>query len=183
MTPSDREPSSDKDLVQAAQRGDIRAFETLIHRYDKRVLSIALRFSHNSDDAKDIYQDVFMRVHRGLGKFEFQSEFSTWLYRVTTNVCLSHSASAKKKSESQRENSMAENFSEPKTHGPELRLYLQEALTTLSPNQKIAFVLKHDEGYDIKEIAAMMDCAEGTVKRHLFNAIERLRRVLKDVSI
>ncbi len=136
---------------------------------------MALHFSHNADDAKDIYQEIFMRVFRALPKFEFKSEFSTWLYRIATNVCLSHSTTASKSPEL-----FDETVIEPRTPSPELGLYVQDALAALSPNQKMAFVLKHHEGYEIKEIAVIMECAEGTVKRHLFNAAERLRRVLKD---
>jgi GT2 family glycosyltransferase len=86
-----------------------RAFETLVHRHDKRILAMVLRFSRNSDDAKDLYQEIFMRVFRALPKFEFKSEFSTWLYRIATNVCLSHStmtASTRQHCDSQTEKVM-----------------------------------------------------------------------------
>ena len=80
----------DVDLVRKAQQGDILAFEQLVYRHDKKVLSIAARYVTSADDAKDIYQEVFLRVYRGLKKFRFKSEFSTWVHRITVNVCLTH---------------------------------------------------------------------------------------------
>ena len=88
--------SQESYLILNAQKGDSAAFEELIYRYDKNVLSIALRFVKNNDDAKDIYQEVFLRVFRGLKNFKFKSEFSTWLYRITTNVCLTYKQKQKK---------------------------------------------------------------------------------------
>ncbi len=88
---------SDTELIRSAQKGDMDAFEQLGYRHDKEVFSIAARYVNRAEDAKDIYQEVFLRVYRGLQKFRFQSEFSTWLYRITTNVCLTHRNHRKKK--------------------------------------------------------------------------------------
>ncbi|GJQ21347.1 MAG: hypothetical protein HBSIN02_17020 [Bacteroidia bacterium] len=89
---------SDTDLILRAKDGDMAAFEQLVHRYDSHVLSMAASFVNNAEDAKDIYQEVFLRVYRGLRKFELRSEFSTWLYRIATNVCLSHRSRRKRNS-------------------------------------------------------------------------------------
>src|SRR6516225_4035880 len=80
----------DTEVIREAQSGDSSAFDELVYRYDRHVLSIAARYVNQAEDAKDIYQEVFLRVYRGLKKFERRSEFSTWLYRITTNVCLTH---------------------------------------------------------------------------------------------
>ena len=85
----------EKELIIKAQQGDQIAFEELIYNYDRSVLSIAMKYVGDSDDAKDIYQEVFIRVFRGLKKFEFRSEFSTWLFRITTNVCLTYKTKKK----------------------------------------------------------------------------------------
>ena len=87
----------EKELILKAQKGNITAFEQLIYNYDKKVLSLALKYVKNEDDAKDIYQDVFIRVFRGINKFQFKSEFSTWLYRIATNVCLTHKTKISKR--------------------------------------------------------------------------------------
>ena len=83
---------SDNDLIIEARNGNNTAFSNLFYRYDKKVFSIAAQYFQSSDDAKDVYQEVFIRVYKGLKKFEFRSEFSTWLFRVTTNVFVNHKA-------------------------------------------------------------------------------------------
>ena len=72
---------SDTDLINKAQDGDESAFNELVCRYDRNVLALTLKYVNDRDDAKDIYQEVFLRVFRGLKNFKFKSEFSTWLYR------------------------------------------------------------------------------------------------------
>ena len=86
----------DLELIQRAKRGDMGAFEELVFRYDRQVLTIAARHVQSSEDAKDIYQEVFLRVHRSLPKFQLRSQFSTWLFRITTNVCLTHRSRRKR---------------------------------------------------------------------------------------
>jgi len=76
------------ELIQKARAGDMSAFELLVYRHDQHVLSIVAGFAANAEDAKDLYQEVFIRVYRGLSSFRFQSEFATWLHRIATNVCL-----------------------------------------------------------------------------------------------
>ena len=78
------------ELIKNAQYGDMASFEKLIYSYDRNVLSLAYSYINDQDDAKDIYQEVFLRVFKGLKKFEFRSEFSTWLYRITVNVALTY---------------------------------------------------------------------------------------------
>ena len=79
---------SDNELIIKAQNGEVLALEELIYRYDKMVLRIAMKYTGDSDDAKDIYQEVFIRVYKNLSGFQFKSEFSTWLFRIATNVCI-----------------------------------------------------------------------------------------------
>ena len=77
-------------LVRNAQAGDRLAFEELVHRYDRDVLRLALNLVHRSEDARDIYQESFLRVYRNLHRFRFECSFYTWLYRIVTNVALDH---------------------------------------------------------------------------------------------
>lgn len=184
--------SNDHELIAYARDGDVGAFEQLVHRYDKQVFSIAARYVNCADDAKDIYQEVFLRVFKGLKNFRMQSEFSTWLYRVTTNVCLTHQSQRKKRIYSQLEN---EEESEPQTmsnvqaynvspdeqaHASDISSRVEYALGVLSPQQKLVFTLRHYQGYKLREIALMMKCTEGTVKRYLFTATQRMRGELRE---
>ncbi len=189
--------TTEKEIILKAQKGDSKAFEELVYLYDRQVLSIAASFRNNEDDAKDIYQEVFVRVYKGLKNFQFKSEFSTWLFRITKNVCITHYSQKKKESnvDSLDKNIYAEDdetsFSDTINSGlstddfllnDELSENINYAIETLPKQQKYAFVLKHFENLKIKEIAKMMQCNEGTVKRYLFNASAKLRKQLKEFS-
>jgi RNA polymerase sigma-70 factor (ECF subfamily) len=193
-----RDPKAlnDTELVRSAQQGDMNAFEQLVYRHDKEVFAIAARYVNRAEDAKDIYQEVFLRVYRGLSKFRFQSEFSTWLYRITTNVCLTHQDRRKKNfpllhdydpdgdaadSRSLSASSDPGNSSDQQTLNSEISQRVQQALSVLSPQQKLVFTLRHYEGYKLKEIAGMISCSEGAVKKYLFTATQRMRQQLRDL--
>jgi len=176
---------SDNELIIKSQNGDVLAFEELIYRYDKMVLRLAFKFTNDSDDAKDIYQEVFIKVYKGLANFQFKSEFSTWLFRITSNVCITFKRSKQKVNNfsiDHSEDSLTSNIPDEESNSPE-SIYLNSefgeklnnALETLSPNQKMSFLLKHLEGYKIREIADMMNFKEGTVKKYLFDAVRRLK--------
>jgi RNA polymerase sigma-70 factor (ECF subfamily) len=187
--------TSDTDLILRAQGGDIAAFEELVFRHDRQVLSIAARYVLRADDAKDIYQETFMRVYRGLQNFRFQSDFSTWLFRITVNVCISHRRGARKEPHLP----LAEAGGETDERGQEVTApdegpgpeqlavasdiadHVRTALDTLSPQQRTVFTLRHYEQLSLKEIADAMGCSVGTVKRYLFTATSRLRQQLQYV--
>lgn len=193
---SERTEVDDRSLIVSAKEGNVVAFEQLVQKYDRKVFSIASMYVQSAEDAKDIYQEVFVRVYKGLRKFEFRSEFSTWLYRIATNVCLTHRARNKRHAHS----SLDDTHDEDEGHGSrvgdtlveeqttdqtmvntEISTNVERALGSLSPRQKMVFTLRHYEGHKLKEIAAMMNCSEGTVKKYLFTATEKMRMRLKDL--
>jgi RNA polymerase sigma-70 factor, ECF subfamily len=187
---------SDTELILKIQEGEDSAFEQLVYRYDMHVLSIALKYSGDNDDAMDIYQEVFIRAYKGLKKFRFQSEFSTWLFRVTTNVCLTYKSKQKKRerlslsyTDEEEQNSIVNNLRSEESDDPEIVLDNSEiiknvklAVNRLTAKQKYCFTLKYLEGYKLREIAVMMDCKEGTVKKYLFDAVRKVREFLKEYS-
>src|ERR1700688_1748729 len=83
-------PTEERALIERAQGGDREAFEDLVHRYDRDVLRIALNILHKSEDARDVYQEAFLKIYRNLNRFRFECSFYTWMYRIVTNVCLDH---------------------------------------------------------------------------------------------
>lgn len=193
---SDLVKTSDNELVARAQKGERSAFEELVYRYDKKVLSIANSFTNDSDDAQDIYQEVFLRIYRALPDFRFKSQFSTWLYRIAMNVCLSHkkriTGSSQTRIDGVPERDLAEEHAgsasvarpvspDQYAHNREILTHVERAIESLSPQEKLVFTLKHFEGYKLREIASMMECGEGTVKRYLFSAVEKLRKKLRRV--
>ena len=187
--------TEDSELIQRSRLGDMTAFEQLVHKHDKQVLSIAARYVTSAEDAKDIYQEVFIRVFRGLKGFRMRSEFATWLHRITVNCCLTHKSrrtrhvhvSLDGDSDGDDQDAHAVELSttdqptDQQSMNMEIRHYVQEALESLSPKQRLVFTLKHYEGYKLREIAVMMKCTEGTVKRYLFLATHQLRARLKEV--
>jgi len=182
----------ENELIIQAQRGNVLAFEQLVQLHDRQVLSLALSLMRNEEDAKDIYQEVFIRVYKALPKFRMDSRFSTWLHRIVTNVCLTHRSRRKRyeyaslDQETEGTRPLAETLpdkssSDSRTLNTEITEHVQEAMHALSPQQKLVFSLRHFEGYKLREIATMMNCAEGTVKKYLFTATERLRGQLREV--
>lgn len=187
--------ANDQTLILQAQRGDMAAFETLVQRYDKRVLAMAMSYVGDPDDAKDVYQEIFLRVYRALPRFEYRSKFSTWLYRIVVNVCNTHHTRRSRwksvsldrgAGEEASEGSLvdviaADESTDGRLMATELSEQIGQALGSLSPRQRLVFILRHYHGFKIREIASMMDCAQGTVKRHLFTATHKLRDQLAEI--
>ena len=185
---------TDRELILCAQGGDVNAFEELVQRYDRRILSLAFSYTRNSDDAKDIYQETLIRAYKSIRKFEMRSEFSTWLYRIATNVCIRFKSTRRRyldvfrAGEGRRDDDpdaahQPDTPSSRTTEGEYLRAELgrqiERALSRLSPMQRFVFTMKHYEGYKLREIAAMAECSEGNVKKHLYEAVRRLQKELE----
>ncbi len=191
-TESGQEKMTDRELVLQAQNGDADAFEKLVERYDRRVLSLAFSFTRNSDDAKDIYQETLIRAFNSIKKFKMKSEFSTWLYRIASNVCISFKYRQRKSMDMFRQNLREDeeamdsqplagnsNSVEGDFIRAELAKQIERALGKLSPMQRLVFTMKHYEGYLLREIASLANCTEGTVKKHLYVAVRRLQEELR----
>jgi RNA polymerase sigma-70 factor (ECF subfamily) len=178
------------ELISRAQNGDQVAFAELVQQHDRAVFALLARFVRSADDAKDLYQEILIKVYRGLPGFRFQSEFSTWLHRITVNTCLSH-RDRKRADGSQHESaSIALEDEDPPSpeatpdeaaEASDTARRIQQAMQTLSPQQRMVFTLRHYEGRSMKEIAAMLRCTEGTAKRYLFDATRRMRGELGDL--
>lgn len=183
---------TDMELIEQSNAGSISAFEQLMYRYDKEVLTIAARFTSSADDAKDIYQETFIRVFHGLPKFRRESSFSTWIFRIATNVCLSYRQKKRRtefvpfsdggEEEGGRLSAVSSDETDALLRKSEISQKIDEGLARLSPQQRLVFTLRHYSDYKIKDIAVLMECAEGTVKKYLFEAMQRMRTHLHDVA-
>ena len=189
--------SEEHGLVRNAQAGDRVAFEELVHRYDREVLRLALNLVHRAEDARDIYQESFLRVYRNLHRFRFECSFYTWLYRIVTNVALDHLRRRTSRREDQApvpeeadggtrdffdrqpEPSAAAN-PEKRLLGEELGRHIQEAMKRLSPRERMVFELKHNQGLRLRAIGDMLGTSEETAKNSLFRATRKLRATLGD---
>lgn len=186
-------------LVRKAQEGDRLAFDELVRRYDREVLRLALNLVHRAEDARDIYQESFLRVYRNLHRFRFECSFYTWLYRITTNVALDYlrrrtshredqapvlpdetEGSTRDFFDRQPESSAASN-PEQSLFGREIGERIQEAMKTLSPRERTVFEMKHYQGLRLRAIGEFLGTSEETVKNSLFRATRKLRASLDSV--
>lgn len=187
---------AERSLIKAAQRGDQQAFTVLVHRHDRRVLGIALRILQSRDDAKDAYQETFLKAYRKLGTFRFQCRFHTWLYRITTNTCLDQL----RKRKSRREYGVFERVeaagrsplqlaadSRPSScpdkmlGSGEITRKIAAAMERLSPRERVVFVLRHYEGMRLRKIGQACGMSEDAAKQCLFRATRKMRKELQDV--
>jgi RNA polymerase sigma-70 factor (ECF subfamily) len=190
------EAISETSLIRAAQEHDHDAFEQLVRLYDRSVLRVALNILRSEDEARDAYQEVFLRTYRNLRGFRFQCSFHTWLYRIATNVCLDflRRKGARKEQilgddgehsgttvfERAADGSPASNPDRVLTQ-TEMGREIADALGTLTPKERVVFELKHYEGLRLRAIGEMLSISEEAAKNSLFRATRKLRTALKDV--
>ena len=180
----------DAKLVEQFQQGDKSVFDKLVVRYHDRTYRLAQRFVPNSEDALDITQDAFIRAYQGLSDFKRKSQFYSWLYRITVNLCIDflrknarrEMMSYTLESDDLPMMNIADLSLRPPTQAvedKELLIYLRKAIRQLAPKQREIFILRHWEGLSLKEIANTLGRSSGTVKAHLFHAHRNLRKLLR----
>jgi RNA polymerase sigma-70 factor (ECF subfamily) len=183
----------DEDLVALAQKGDQQAFEALVQRHQQKAYRIAFDFARDREEAKDLSQEAFLRAYTHLSNFDGRSGFYTWFYRILVNICLDYRRRQKRTS-AEEFNETVENQIEPSHQAGnpvspdqqviagQLSRKVGEALESLPPKQRTAFILKNHQGLSIREIAEIMQTAEGTVKVHLYRAVRTLRENLSEFA-
>jgi RNA polymerase sigma-70 factor (ECF subfamily) len=167
----------EKEIIRLAQHGDVKAFERLVHHYQQRVLSLAFRMVGDPDGAKDVAQDVFIRLYRFLPQFKPGRNFFTWLYRIVVNVSydfLKNRGRYRGIPLDEVAQSTPALISQENPVG-ELDKIMEQLLETLSSPQKTVFILREAEGLSGKEIAGILECPEGTVRSHLHHARKQLK--------
>ena len=182
----------EKLLVKKSQSGDVESFELLISSYDKRAYNIAYRVMGNEEDAKDMAQEALLRVFRALKDFKGQSSFSTWLYRIVTNVCLDELRRRKNEkyvsmdSAIQTDNGELhmELCSDKETpenvyERVEQRELIKSAIREMNEEYRSVIVLRDIQGFSYDEISNILDCSLGTVKSRINRARTMLRDKLK----
>jgi len=184
----------DRTLVAEAQAGDRSAFEELVRRHDRDVLRLALNLMKRPEDARDVYQEAFLKVYRNLHRFRFECSFYTWLYRIVTNVCLDHLRRRQARPEDQApemrsghaEEAVTDFFErqrEPRPtldpersfYGKEITHRISRAMEKLSPRERVVFEMKHYQGLKLRAIGDALGTTEETVKNSLFRATRKLR--------
>jgi len=153
----------------------VRAYEIIYRRFEQPLLSVGLRMLGRREDAEDAIQMTFLKLFRSIGKFRFDSKFSSYLFRIMLNVCFD--LIRKKKDEKNRKQEFDDSSHQPMI---ELRMQLDEAIGALPQKMRACFVLFAIEELKQEDIAEMLNMRLGTVKAHIFQAKARLRRLLAD---
>ena len=182
----------EKNLLERAKSGDVAAFEQLIESYQRKIFNIALRMLGNYDDAGDLTQEVLIRIYKSIKSFKEQSSFSTWIYRITTNVCLDEIRKRKNRKvisldeeiklddgDMKRQIENGEPSPEEMAETGDLKKVVNDAIARLSEEHRMVIVLRDIRGFSYEEIAEMLKCPEGTVK----SRINRARQALKNILV
>jgi RNA polymerase sigma-70 factor (ECF subfamily) len=182
-------------LIRQAQRGDRAAFDRLVRLYEDKVLRLALQLARSEDEARDLYQEAFLKIYRSLNRFRFESRFSTWIYRVVMNVFLDHLRRTSRRREMQapvNEDGRPEFFQtvaderpglnpERSLRGKEIARRLEAALSRLSPRERLVFELRHYHGLKLRAIGNYCGTSEENAKNSLFRATQKLRTELREL--
>ncbi len=176
-------------LINAASKGDLRAFEKLISNYEQKIYNICLRLLKQPDEAYDAAQEVCIKVWKSIKDFNGDAKLGTWIYRIATNTCLDILRQQKKRyetlsleSESEEENCKNticwEDLSHYMTEKERVKI-LWQGIEELSVDYRMMIVLRDIEGYSYEEIASRLDISIGTVKSRLSRARLKLKKILE----
>ncbi len=189
------ESAEEQELVRRSQSGDLEAFDLLVTQHRGRVYGMVINMVKNEADAWDLSQEVFLKAWKALPRFEARSQFSTWLYRITHNTVYDWMRKKKVSFSGEFNDELlsqdtiaAGTVSKPQKHDrpdqalarSELRLKIQKAINSLSPEHCEVIQLREIQGLEYKEIADILECSTGTVMSRLFYARKKLQTLLED---
>jgi RNA polymerase sigma-70 factor, ECF subfamily len=181
-------------LIRDVQGGNLAAFEQLVYAHDQSVLGLALRITGSQIDAQDIYQETFLKAFKNISSFRYECAFSTWIYRIATNVCLDHlrkkhyrnETSATEVNVDGEEYDALDQLADNKTVSNrqrqvlrrELGAHISRALKRLTPRERMVFELRHHQGLTLRTVGKILNCSETATKHSLFRATQKLRLYL-----
>lgn len=180
---------TDEELVELAQRGDEDSFNQLVIRWERPIYALAYRTLGREDDARDVCQEAFLRAYRALRGFKGQAKFSSWLYRITLNLCRDWMRKQRRTPVSQVPEGIE--LSDLAGEAPdavsvedlvarrEMSAAVSKVMAMLPEEQRTAIILKEYHGLTFQEIADMLGCPLSTVKTRLYQGLTVLRRNLQ----
>jgi RNA polymerase sigma-70 factor (ECF subfamily) len=185
--------STDEELVARSRGGDLDSFNQLVLRWERPIYALAYRVIGREEDARDVAQETFLRAFRALGGFKGQAKFSSWLYRITLNLCRDWIRRERRAPVAQApegvdlielasEAEPAESI-EDLVARKQLGQAVARAMALLPEEQRTAIVLKEYHGLTFQEIADLLDCPLSTVKTRLYQGLTVLRRQLAESGI
>lgn len=179
----------ERSIIQKCQQGDRKAYKHIFLEYKDTVYNVALGMLSNKEDAQDMTQEVFIRVFEKINQFNFKSSFSTWLYRVTVNMCKNELRRRKKQKQDAEELKDYYEQIQPSMESPEEELMreerkvkLRQALTEIKEDYRTILVLREMEGMSYKELSEVLKCSVGRVKSRLNEARMELRNKFKSLE-
>lgn len=186
---SSSSPVDEEELVKRFQNGEEKVFNSLVSEYQKRIFNLIYKYVPNSETAKDLSQEVFLKAFLALPHFKRQSAFYSWLYRIAINLCIDYLRKQKRShilpfnelpTDSNDEEILSDLKPSPSEQAEmkELGQIIRKAVNQLPPGQRRVFNLRYQEGLQLKEIAARLNRSEGTIKAHLHHARRRLQTLL-----
>ena len=182
-------PTDEKELVERFQNGEKDVFNELVIKYQGKIYNLVYKYVSNSETARDLSQEIFIKAFRALPRFKRQSAFYSWLYRIAINLCIDFIRQQKRGQTLSFEdlttggnNEVVFNDASPlppdQVEAKELGHIIGKAVEQLPPKQQRVFNLRYHHGLQLKEIAAQLDRSEGTIKAHLHHAHKRLQTLL-----
>ncbi len=163
-------------LVRSFKDGNEGAFDRLFEKYRVPVYSICYRYTRNEADARDLCQEVFIKVYHHLHKFHERSKLFTWVYRITVNACISFHRNRRVTFPLQEQHATTDAVGKR----VQMKVAIDKALSRLPERQRMTFILRHYEGYTFGEIGEIMGITTGAAKANHYQAVRKLRLFLKD---
>jgi len=190
-------PTDDHSLVQRARSGDERAFRLLVERYQKKVYAVAFGMVKDREEAMDVVQEAFVKVHRSLDSFKADATFYTWLYRITVNVCIDviRRRGAMRSDSVEFDERIGHDLAEANLgavssqlgSNPEKTVLqrevgekIQAALEQIPEKHRAILLLRELDGLSYEELAQVLDIPKGTVMSRLFHARAKVQKLLSE---
>lgn len=187
------EGDSDQQLVERVQKGDKRAFDVLVVKYQHRIASLVSRFIHDADEVQDVTQEAFIKAYRALKNFRGDSQFYTWLYRIAVNTAKNHLVSRNRRppnSDIEADDAIffdsadgLRDIGSPEENlmSEQLLAVINNAIKQLPDDLRTALTLREYDGLSYEQIAEVMDCPVGTVRSRIFRARESVNNAMTTV--
>jgi len=180
---------SDPTIVARARDGDIEAFRSLVERHSRYLFGVVYRLTRNSEDARDVVQDAWLKAHAQLARFEARSDVRTWLTRIAVNCAIDHLRAAKRREAAYDPTDLEQRLAGASSYAPqpaadrmvlagEIEARVGQTMSCLTAAERAAFTLRHVEGMSISEIGAALGLKTSATKHCIFRAVRKMRAAL-----